>query len=351
MKLPNRYTLSGTNNTGGMGDIYYCTDTHLQREVVIKLLKANEEQRRLFDEQKCLIQLRSKHVVQLYDVVDIEGRIGLVLEFIDGNDLQISECSGNETKLLETLWQVSCGLADIHKSGIIHRDIKPNNIRRANTGVVKVFDFGLSRKLDSAKTHSVIGTVGYMAPELWQRGQVVFTTAIDVYAFGVTALALAGVNAPDALFQYPPLPAGNGWLQAELPNLDSAIVSIIEQCLSHSPQNRPSISKVEGLLRRYLLKDRHKGLLVMGTQVKELNGTNRSSKISFGSTGNIKGEITIKYDGFDFNVVALRGDVTINNIIVNVGDLLPEASVITLGSGSGSRGFVTFDISNPEVVS
>jgi serine/threonine protein kinase len=347
MILPNRYELSSTNDTGGMGDILYCKDNHLQRDVVIKILKADSEQRRFFDEQRSLIQLRSKHVVQLYDVVDVGTQVGLVLEFIQGDDLANGIYESNMGGLVETLWQVTCGLSDIHNAGIIHRDIKPNNIRRDSAGVIKVFDFGLARKLDSAKTNCVIGTVGYMAPELWRRGEVEFTTAVDVYAFGITAMALANASVPRELLEYPPLPSGRGWGQGSLPSLDSDIVDVLEQCLEYSPSDRPTISEVEKVLRRHLLKDKHKGLLVMDSQVKELNSQNRRAKIYATS---LNGEITIEYDAYDFKVAALGGSVTVNNDQVNVGHILPGASVITLGTGP-NRGFVTFDISNPEVVS
>lgn len=352
MILPSRYELSGTNDTGGMGDILYCKDNHLQRDVVIKLLKGDSEQRRLVDEQRSLIQLRSKHVVQLYDVVNVDTQPGLVLEFIQGENLANGAYESNMRGLVESLWQVACGLSDIHDAGIIHRDIKPNNIRRDNIGVIKVFDFGLARKFDSAKTNSVIGTVVYMAPELWRRGdgEVEFTTAVDVYAFGITAMVLTNASVPKELTEYPPLPSRRGWVQGSLPSLDSDIVDILEQCLEYSPDDRPTIAEVEKVLRRYLLKDKHKGLMVMGCQVKELNCQNRRAKISSTYGTSLNGEITIEYDGYGFKVSAIGGDVTVNNDQVNVGHVLPGASVITLGSGS-NRGFVTFDISNPEVVS
>lgn len=347
MTLPTRYEINGTNNSGGMGDILYCKDKHLQRDVVIKLLKNDTEQRRLLDEQCSLIQLRSKHVVQLYDVVHIGEQIGLVLEFIQGEDLYHGEYQSDMVGLVETLWQVACGLSDIHAAGIIHRDIKPNNIRRDNADVIKVFDFGLARKLDTAKTNSVIGTVGFMAPELWRKGEVEFTTAVDVYAFGITAITLANASIPKELLEYPPQPVPHKkWVQGRLPNLDANILEVLEQCLSYSPIDRPSIANVEKALRRHLLKDKHKGLMVMGDQVKELNNQNRKAKI----ISSVGAEITIEYDGYDFKVAAYVGSITVNNDPVRVGYVMPGASVITLGSGP-NRGFVTFDISNPEVVS
>lgn len=160
-------------------------------------------------------------------------------------------------------------------------------------------------------------------------------------------MALANASVPRELLENPPLAAPRqNWVKGSLPNLDADIVKTLEQCLAYSPTDRPSIAEVEKVLRRHLLKDKHKGLMVMGAQVKELNSQNRRAKI----TSSVGAEISIEYDGYDFKVASYLGDVTVNNDPVSVGYVMPGASVITFGSVS-NRGFVTFDISNPEVVS
>jgi serine/threonine protein kinase len=91
MKLPNRYSIKDANLGGGMGDVFECIDNHLDRKVVLKLLRSGEENRRLLDEQKALIKLRSKHVVQLHDIIKVNKnplQIGLILEHIEGHDLK-----------------------------------------------------------------------------------------------------------------------------------------------------------------------------------------------------------------------------------------------------------------------
>lgn len=82
--------------------------------------------------------------------------------------------SESHSEKLKKLWQIACGLSDIHSAKIIHRDIKPNNIRVDENKIVKILDFGLARSSGTeAFTHSVIGTLGYMAPELWKRKTLV----------------------------------------------------------------------------------------------------------------------------------------------------------------------------------
>jgi len=189
MQLPSRYRLAEQLPPGGMGEVFECIDTHLDRRVVLKILKVGEDDRRLLDEQKALVKLRSKHVVQLYDVISTNETIpqkAIVLEHIDGQDL--TPCSSIDEGL-KVLWQVACGLSDIHSADVIHRDIKPNNIKINSTGLVKIYDFGLSRNSGpEAQTRSLIGTPGYMAPELWQwSGDISFEKSIDVYAFGILA--------------------------------------------------------------------------------------------------------------------------------------------------------------------
>lgn len=139
-----RYQPTGGMTGGGMGDIIECIDVRLDRKVIIKKLKDGEEERRIIDEQQALIHLRSKHVVQLFDVVSVNdgggAKTGLVLEYIEGENLDWNGFV-QDFNFIKTLWQIAFGLTEIHSAGIIHRDIKPNNIRVDTEGVVKIIDF------------------------------------------------------------------------------------------------------------------------------------------------------------------------------------------------------------------
>ncbi|MFD3241247.1 serine/threonine-protein kinase [Rahnella perminowiae] len=346
--LPSRYSLKDSNLSGGMGDIFSCSDLHLQRDVIVKILKDGEEERRLLDEQKALLKLRSKHVVQLYDLIDVDlsgrNKKALVLEFINGQDLQYNP----QDKLddtLKKLWQVSCGLSEIHSAGIIHRDIKPNNIRINDNNIIKILDFGLARSNGrDAFTHSVIGTLGYMAPELWKRKDISFDHKIDVYAFGVLVLDLLGVDKPDEIFSQPPKEIISlKKLHEVLPN---SLADIFLGCLSYNKMSRPEMSDVTAKIANHLLKDRHRALFVLNNKKYELNSAKRDVTITWGGGGKMR----IEYDGFDFKVSNFSGTATINNQAVTIGIKFPSCSVITLQNGT-SRTFVTFDISRPEVIS
>lgn len=335
-----------------MGDIIHCTDVHLNRPVVLKMLKDGEEDRRLLDEQKALIKIRSKHVVQLFDVVTIKNPSGaktaLVLEHINGDDLKFASFSANE-HYLKTLWQIACGLVEIHREGVIHRDIKPNNIRVDVDGVVKILDFGLARSTGvAAHTVSVIGTPGFMAPELWGSSTISFDQSIDVYAFGVVALTLITTNVPGELVpaglgRPQPLPPGK--LSQYLTGIPADVVSVIEKCLSYTPGNRPNMMEVEAVLRRHLLHNRHRALLVLDDKTHEINAKQPTATAKVGTLG----AIGVLYNGTRFTISSLTGNVLVNNTALTVGDELPACCVIAFGTGN-SRRFVTFDVSNPEVM-
>jgi serine/threonine protein kinase len=183
-----------------MGEVNECIDINLSRRVMLKRVFRLADVPRLLDERKALIKLRSKHVVQLLDVVAFSWQSQsitcLVLEHIEGSDLdKLTFVPGVE--LHRTLWQIASGLGDIHRARVIHRDIKPQNIRKDKFGIIKIIDFGLAREVGlDDKTASITGTIGYMAPELYGTSMIAFSTAVDTYAFGRTALSLLGQAPP-----------------------------------------------------------------------------------------------------------------------------------------------------------
>jgi serine/threonine protein kinase len=347
--IADRYEPTGGTAAGGMGEIIECIDTHLQRHVIIKRLQKGVEERRLLDEQKALAKLRSKHVVQLYDVVQLLDRpqpeTAIVLEFIDGGNLEVGSFTPNR-KYIHTIWQIACGLRDIHEAGIIHRDIKPNNIRLDNEGVIKIIDFGLARSQDAAKTRSIIGTPVFMAPELWSDRTISFDASIDVYAFGATALALLNTKTPKELAQQPPASISLPALSASLPGVSAPTVDLLHRCLDHRPAHRPKMADVQSNLQKQLLEGQHRALVVLGINTHYLDQNNRKINVKAGTIGSL----SVEYSGMDFIVSDASGAVFLNNTAAEVGHVVPGCCVITFGNAGQSRRFVTFDVSTPEVM-
>jgi len=176
-----RYQLVKSGLDGGMSSASIYHDNHLDRSVLLKKLAPEVGKSRLIDEISALMKLRSKNVVQIFDVLKSDGEVtSIIEEFIDGPDLhEAKDLVRNTNSLLKTLWQIASGISDIHNSGIIHRDIKPNNMKVDPEGIVKIFDFGLSRSTDENSTVGYKGTMPFSAPELFTDGKHYFTKAID----------------------------------------------------------------------------------------------------------------------------------------------------------------------------
>jgi len=351
LNLPARYLPNGLSASGGFGSVIFCQDTHLDRLVAIKSIKDASEKHRLIDELNALMLLRSKHVVQIYDIVNGENNtIGIVEEYIEGEDLEQSSIPRTSYEnYLKTLWQIASGIADIHGVHVIHGDIKPNNMKFDQEGIVKIFDFGLSRN-DGVKavTKGFKGTFGFAAPELITSGVVAFSRAVDTYAFGVTAIVLSGSKLPDELINIPPQVIPNNFI-SKLPfQLPSDLASLITDCLALKPEDRPSMAHVRDLLSRHILRDKHQALAVYNKKPNILNASKRIVNLRLSDVGEIK----IEYDGFRFYVSAVSGEVFINNRVVELNDEIPGSCVVILGAQhrKSGRKFITFDVSNPEVV-
>lgn len=355
--IPIRYVPTGEELCGGMGEVLICKDTNLDRNVAIKFIQDVRDQRRLSDEIAALQKIHSKNVVQIFDIFVNEGstrRIGIVQEYIPGDDLvSISKKETlAEEQYLKILYQIASGISDIHAQGLIHRDIKPNNMKFDGENILKIFDFGLARftgKNDS--TLGFAGTEGFAAPELYQSGFVSFTQAVDTYAFGVTALHLSGAEIPQSLLKIPPdfttPPPSFASLSIGISD-KLKLAKMLDLTLSKDPVNRPAITEVRDMIAKYLLFGKHRALVMKGKNKYIFETVNQVIKLDSPDYGSIR----IKYDGLDFLIESVSGAIFVNNTQVFPGYTLPKNCVITIGypSAGGSRLFITFDISNPEVV-
>nr|WP_314467956.1 serine/threonine-protein kinase [uncultured Novosphingobium sp.] len=342
MLIANRYEGTGGAAYGGMSEVHHLMDLHLDRKVVLKRVKKTADTSRLIDEQMSLLALRSKHVVELLDIVTYEvlgsEETGLILENISGSDLVEGTFTYGE-EYLKTLWQIAAGLSDIHAAGIIHRDIKPHNIRCTDTGVIKIFDFGLSRRegIDN-KTKSIIGTDGYMAPELFGSTTIGFSNSIDVFAFGQTALSLLEPIALRTSTDPTIL------CSVALSGADAGLKAVIGRCLSINPTDRPTMIEIRDLLAKLILFDKHKAAFYSGNNAYFLNAQKRSINLKTNA-----GNIAINYDGHRMVVTAINGNVSINRNMLSVGSEIASSGVIIFRPINGVPAFVAYDLSNPQV--
>jgi beta-lactam-binding protein with PASTA domain/serine/threonine protein kinase len=199
--LDGRYRIGPRIARGGMASVHEATDTRLDRTVAIKVMHpglGNDDEfaARFVREARAAARLSHPNVVAVYDQGDDAGTVYLAMELIDGitlRDVIRKEAPLPPARALALLEPVLSALAAAHRAGLIHRDVKPENVLIADDGRVKVADFGLARAV-SADTHHtatggvLIGTVSYLAPELVVDGRA--DARADVYAAGVVLFEL-----------------------------------------------------------------------------------------------------------------------------------------------------------------
>ena len=176
---------------GAFGEVYRAWDTRLDREVALKLLppgSASVDARAttIINEGRLLARVRHPNVVTIYGAERRGDRVGLWMEFVKGRTLEQLVRDGRRFSPAEAIdigVQLSRAVAAVHDSGLLHRDIKAQNVMLADDGRVMLMDFGTGLDLTAVAETGLAGTPRYLAPELFAGGAA--TTASDVYSLGV----------------------------------------------------------------------------------------------------------------------------------------------------------------------
>ncbi|HET8900877.1 MAG TPA: serine/threonine-protein kinase, partial [Holophagaceae bacterium] len=167
---------------GAMGEVFLARDPAIGREVAVKTILASttagqEAKERFAREAKAAGTLNHPGIVTIHEFGEDQGVLYLAMEFVEGDDLQdlLADPRMPKADLLEILAQVSEALAYAHRKGVLHRDVKPSNIRVTREGgrlQAKLMDFGIARVAESTLTSTglLMGTVAYMAPEYVKTG-------------------------------------------------------------------------------------------------------------------------------------------------------------------------------------
>ncbi len=194
--LDGRYLVGAQVARGGMASVYEATDLRLDRLCALKVMHAGlgddaEFAARFVREARSAARLSHPNVVGVFDQGDDQGTLFLAMEYVPGHtlrDLIRSDSPMSSAKALALLDPILSALAAAHRAGMIHRDVKPENVLLADDGRVKVADFGLARAVSTETQHTttggvLIGTVSYLSPELVLDGRA--DARSDVYAAGV----------------------------------------------------------------------------------------------------------------------------------------------------------------------
>ena len=250
--LGGRYRIIGLLGRGGMGEVYRATDLMLGQSVALKFLPQEAAcnprlLERFHGEVRVARQVSHPNVCRVYDIGEIEGMPFISMEYVDGEDLadlllRIGRLPAD--KALETARKLCAGLAAAHDRGVIHRDLKPQNIMMNKRGEVVIMDFGLAAiasQLSGAEVRN--GTPAYMSPEQLKGSEV--TAKSDLYALGLVLYEIFTGRKPfDAknvrqlleLQESTHLPS----MTSAAADIDPMVEKAIRRCLDPDPAKRPS---------------------------------------------------------------------------------------------------------------
>ena len=239
-----RYRILGRIGSGGMADVYRAEDTHLGREVALKVLHRRFAQdaefvERFRREARAAAGLQHPNVVGIYDRGEHEGTYYIAMEHLRGRtlkDVVQQEAPLDQMRAIDLGVQILQAAAFAHKRWVIHRDFKPHNVILDDEGAAKVTDFGIARAgaSEMTETGSIMGTAQYLSPEQAQGHSV--TAASDIYSIGVMLyelltgrLPFGGDSAVSIALKHlsePPPPMSSGDLRIE-PNLEAVVMGAL----------------------------------------------------------------------------------------------------------------------------
>jgi serine/threonine protein kinase/Tol biopolymer transport system component len=234
---------------GGMGEVYLAEDAKLDRTVALKFLPPDmateaDVKARFVQEAKAASALKHPNVCPIHDIQEHEGRLYIVMEHVEGATLTDKKGQLSVKKAVDVIAQVAEGLAAAHEKGIIHRDIKADNIMLRDDGIAQIMDFGLAKLRGVSRLTregSTVGTTAYMSPEAIQGHDSDHRT--DIYSLGVVLFELVTGRLPfDAVHEtavmYEIVNVDAPPISAIKPDIDPELDRIVLECLDKDPDER-----------------------------------------------------------------------------------------------------------------
>jgi serine/threonine-protein kinase len=267
--IDGRYQVRSRIARGGMATVYLATDLRLERRVAIKIMHGHLAddstfKSRFVQEARSAARLAHPNVVNVFDQGQDSDMAYLVMEYLPG--ITLRELLGDYGKLtpeqtVDIIEAVLSGLAAAHKAGIVHRDVKPENVLLADDGRIKISDFGLARAAsnNTATGQALLGTIAYLSPELVTRG--VADARSDIYALGIMMYEMLTGEQPfqgeqpmQIAYQHAndsvPPPSGKN------PDVPVELDALVLWATARNPDDRPRDARV--MLDRLLEVERHR---------------------------------------------------------------------------------------------
>jgi len=263
-KALKHYAIEAKLGKGGMGEVYRARDTRLNRPVAIKILPAEvvkdpDRRRRFMMEARAASAVNHPAIAQVYEIEEEGDLVYIVMEFVDGSTVRKLAASGelDIASALEVGIQVGDALSRAHAAGIVHRDIKSDNIMVSRDGHPKILDFGLAKLTDMVsqapgdasametlvKTQAgmIVGTLAYMSPEQARGLQAdqrsdIFSLGVVLYEMATGRLPFGGQNALEVIHAIASTQAAPlSTIRAGLP---FSLQRVIDRCLKKKPEER-----------------------------------------------------------------------------------------------------------------
>jgi eukaryotic-like serine/threonine-protein kinase len=253
-----RFAIQELLGKGGMGEVYRASDLRLKRQVALKrigphLRGERHSRERLWKEAESASRLCDPHIAAVHDVIEEENELFIVMEYVEGQTLRRRLAEPiSVLEFLPVATECALALAAAHKAGVVHHDVKPENIMLTTSGQVKVLDFGVAKNLPGGTENTTsttrtgmefVGTLNYMAPEVVREKES--DARSDIFSLGIVFYeAIAGGNpfhgktfleTCDRILYHDPLP-----LRELAPNTPAEFDRIVAKMLAKEPTQRYS---------------------------------------------------------------------------------------------------------------
>ncbi|MEN8221825.1 MAG: protein kinase [Acidobacteriota bacterium] len=253
---------------GGMGEVYLAEDTKLERKVALKFLpegfaRDNDAKERFEREAKAAAALNHPNIVTIHEINEYEDQTYIAMEYVEGKTLKEMVVGGRlqRASIIDYTIQICDGLKCAHDAGIVHRDIKPQNIMIDKEGRVKILDFGLAKLRVGAngnlpsitKIGTTLGTVHYMSPEQAKGEEVDFRT--DIWSLGVILYEMLTGELPykgdyDQAVIYSILSEEPKPISSSIPEVKGEVENLLKIMLDKNPDQRfKNVSEIQQELK------------------------------------------------------------------------------------------------------